>query len=115
MGGTGKRAASIGASLIRGVVALLIFILALLLVARGAAAFRERGATPPAQTQRFATPTGAVAARVVGPRDGPPIVLVHGTAAWSGFWSKVADHLAERGWRVIAIDLPPFGWSDHDP
>ncbi|NUT00066.1 MAG: alpha/beta hydrolase [Sphingomonas sp.] len=27
----------------------------------------------------------------------------------------MADHLAERGWRVVAIDLPPFGWSDRDP
>jgi pimeloyl-ACP methyl ester carboxylesterase len=27
----------------------------------------------------------------------------------------VADHLAGRGWRVIAIDLPPFGWSGRDP
>ena len=115
MGGTGKRAASIGASVIRGVFALLIFILALLLVARVAAGFRERGAAAPAGTQRFTTPSGAVAARVVGRPDGPSIVLVHGTAAWSGFWKDVADHLASRGWRVVAIDLPPFGWSDHDP
>ena len=42
-------------------------------------------------------------------------MLIHGTAAWSGFWREVADHLAGRGWRVIAIDLPPFGWSGHDP
>jgi pimeloyl-ACP methyl ester carboxylesterase len=42
-------------------------------------------------------------------------MLVHGTAAWSGFWKDVAAHLANRGYRVIAVDLPPFGWSDHDP
>jgi pimeloyl-ACP methyl ester carboxylesterase len=56
-----------------------------------------------------------VAVQFSGPDDGGPIMLVHGTAAWSGFWAEVAQHLAARGWRVMAIDLPPFGFSDRDP
>ena len=82
---------------------------------RGAAASRESGAPPPPDTLMVATPRGAVAVGVSGPVDGPPVMLVHGTAAWRGFWKDVAAHLAGKGWRVIAVDLPPFGWSEHDP
>ena len=115
--GEAKRplAARIGAGMFRAIVALFLFVLVLLLILRGLADWREAGATPPQGVSTFATPAGAVAARVTGPADGPPIVLVHGTAAWSGFWQEVADHLASRGWRVVAIDLPPFGWSERDP
>jgi pimeloyl-ACP methyl ester carboxylesterase len=101
--------------MLRAIVALFLFVLVLLLILRGFAGWREAGATRPQGVSTFATPAGAVAARITGPADGPPIVLVHGTAAWSGFWQEVADHLAARGWRVVAIDLPPFGWSDRDP
>lgn len=82
---------------------------------RMAAAVRESGATAPPGTTFFATPYGRVAAAVSGPADGAPVLIVHGTAAWSGFWRDVAAHLAARGRRVIAIDVPPFGWSDRDP
>jgi pimeloyl-ACP methyl ester carboxylesterase len=53
--------------------------------------------------------------QVSGPADGTPVVLVHGTAGWGGFWRNVSAHLAGRGLRVIAVDLPPFGYSAHDP
>ena len=105
----------IGAGAIKGALALVIFVLVLFIILRVTAALRENGAEAPSSTVRFQTPTGAVAARLSGPIDGPPIMLIHGTAAWSGFWRQVADHLAGRGWRVIAIDLPPFGWSGRDP
>lgn len=103
-----------GAAVLRLALAFLLFILVLLLILRAAASLREQDVAPPKETVRFQTPLGGVAARVSGPANGPPIILVHGTAAWSGFWSEIATHLAQRGWRVVAIDLPPFGWSDHD-
>src|SRR4051794_37171400 len=104
-----------GAGLLRLALALFLFILVLLLILRAAAEWREHDVAAPKETVRFTTPLGSVAARVSGPAGGTPIVLVHGTAAWSGFWSEIAAHLAQRGWRVVAIDLPPFGWSDRDP
>lgn len=76
---------------------------------------RESDASTPASIKLLSTPLGAVATSISGPRDGPPIMLVHGTAAWCGFWRHVSAHLAARGWRVIAIDLPPFGYSERDP
>ena len=105
----------IGAGAIKGALALVLFGLVLLVILRLMAAVREDGAEASPETVRFQTPTGAIAARLSGPADGRPIMLIHGTAAWSGFWRQVADHLAGRGWRVIAIDLPPFGWSGRDP
>lgn len=101
-------------SALRGILALVLFLLVLLLILRVLAACREGDAKPPPGITYFQTPAGTVAARVTGPANGPPIMLIHGTAAWSGFWSEVADHLAKRGWWVVAIDLPPFGWSGRD-
>jgi len=47
-----------------------------------------------------------------GPADGPVVVLVHGTGAWSGTWFELPQSLAAGGWRVVALDLPPFGMSE---
>ena len=47
-----------------------------------------------------------------GPRSGPPILLVHGFGAWSETWRSVIDALTAQGSRVIAVDLPPFGFSE---
>jgi len=94
---------------------LLLVVLIVIGLFRIAAARRETETQAPAGTTFIPTPLGRVAAAVSGPPAGPPILLVHGTAAWSGFWRDVAAHLAAAGWRVIAIDLPPFGWSDRDP
>ena len=41
-----------------------------------------------------------------------PVVLIHGTAAWSELWRATIDALAAAGFHVIALDLPPFGFSD---
>ncbi len=46
-----------------------------------------------------------------GDPAGPVMLLVHGTAAWSGTWFSLPDSLVAAGWRVVAVDLPPFGLS----
>ena len=46
-----------------------------------------------------------------GPANGVPLVLIHGLAAWSETWRPTIDALAQAGYRVVAIDLPPFGYS----
>ncbi len=48
----------------------------------------------------------------MGPADGQPILFIHGTAAWSGLWRETMTPLAEAGYRCIAIDIPPFGFSE---
>jgi pimeloyl-ACP methyl ester carboxylesterase len=46
-----------------------------------------------------------------GPANGPVVLLTHGTGAWSGTWFELPAALAEAGWRVVGVDLPPFGFS----
>ena len=47
-----------------------------------------------------------------GPPTGKAVVLVHGTGAWSEIWRDTMQALAAAGYRAIAIDVPPFGYSD---
>lgn len=47
-----------------------------------------------------------------GPPAGRAVVLVHGTGAWSEIWRDTMRALAGAGYRAIAIDVPPFGYSD---
>ncbi|MGY4515257.1 alpha/beta fold hydrolase [Lysobacter sp. HA18] len=49
--------------------------------------------------------------QVSGPADRAPVMLVHGTGAWSGTWFSLVPALTKAGYRVIAVDLPPFGYS----
>ena len=47
-----------------------------------------------------------------GPRDGQPVVMIHGNPTWSYMWRKLIPVLAEAGYRAIAIDLIGMGRSD---
>lgn len=46
-----------------------------------------------------------------GDPQAPPLVLTHGTGAWAGTWDQNVQAMAKAGYRVIAVDLPPFGFS----
>jgi pimeloyl-ACP methyl ester carboxylesterase len=54
----------------------------------------------------------------VGPPDGMPVLFIPGTGAWSETWRDTLSECAARGHHCIALDLPPFGYSqrpaDHD-
>jgi haloalkane dehalogenase len=47
-----------------------------------------------------------------GPRDGEPILLLHGQPSWSYLYRHMIPPLAAAGHRVIAPDLVGFGKSD---
>jgi haloalkane dehalogenase len=44
--------------------------------------------------------------------DGRPVVLFHGEPSWSFLYRKIMRELLDKGFRVIAPDLPGFGRSD---
>lgn len=46
-----------------------------------------------------------------GPDDGMPLLVIHGTLAWAETWRDIAEPLGVAGYRVLAPDLPPFGYS----
>ena len=47
-----------------------------------------------------------------GDAANPPIVLIHGYTASLFVWHKVAPMLADAGFRVVAMDLVGFGYSE---
>lgn len=82
-------------------------------VALAARRERDHAAVVAPKTGRFVT-AGDVQMYVqeAGPLNGPLVVLMHGTGAWSETWRATLDALAANGWRAMAIDLPPFGYSE---
>jgi pimeloyl-ACP methyl ester carboxylesterase len=49
---------------------------------------------------------------VMGPAQGPPVVLVHGLGGRCEDWRNLAPYLVRAGFRVYMPDLPGFGRSD---
>lgn len=50
-----------------------------------------------------------------GPANGPTVLFIHGTGAWSEIWRHTIDTLAAAGFHVVALDMPPFGFSERPP
>ena len=84
---------------------------------RLSALWRERVADKallPRSGRVVATAAGDLFVQEAGPADGPVVVLVNGTAAWSELWRPTLVALADAGYRAIAVDLPPFGFSPRE-
>ncbi|MGB3806360.1 MAG: haloalkane dehalogenase [Erythrobacter sp.] len=47
-----------------------------------------------------------------GPRDAPPVLLLHGEPSWSFLYRKMIPVLVDAGFRCLAPDLIGFGKSD---
>lgn len=47
-----------------------------------------------------------------GPRDAPPVLLMHGEPSWCYLYRKMIPIIAEAGYRAVAPDLIGFGRSD---
>jgi pimeloyl-ACP methyl ester carboxylesterase len=99
----------------KGLLALVLLLALVIASFRLAASIRETGTradlAPPAG-RLVPTHSGGVFVQEKGPADGIPVVLFHGSVAWSEFWRRTIDALAAGGFRVIALDVPPFGFSD---
>lgn len=53
-------------------------------------------------------------ARVGGPKDAPPVLMLHGYPQTHACWHAVASDLA-RDFRVVCLDLKGYGQSDAPP
>lgn len=98
---------------------LLLLALALVVTPLGAcriaAARRERltrtEAAPPAG--RFVRAADLeVFVQEGGPASGPVVVFLHGTGSWGEMWRDTLDAAGAAGFRTVAVDLPPFGYSE---
>ncbi len=43
------------------------------------------------------------------------VFMVHGFGGTTFSWEQVADSLQQLGYRAVAVDVPPFGYSDRAP
>ena len=68
--------------------------------------------TWPHEPRWFDTPDGRMHFVDVGPRDGRPVVLVHGNPTWGYLFRNFIPPLAASGCRVIVPDHLGFGRSD---
>lgn len=91
------------------------FLLLVALIGLGpvvATMLRERRNPPaPAGTRWSVTSGDSIAWHTRGPADAPVVLFVHGMASWGAIWDPVMDAVVANGWRAVAVDLPPFGWS----
>lgn len=71
----------------------------------------ETARTAPSGARLVGTAVGEVYVEVTGAEDATPLVLVHGFGGSLYTWREVAPALADAGYRVIALDLPGFGYS----
>ena len=89
----------------------------LLLGLRLAAVIREVGVLPeriPEEGRIVETSLGPIYVEELGPEGGTPLLLVHGSVGWSRMWRPTSEALAAAGYRAIAFDMPPMGWSFRD-
>lgn len=78
---------------------------------RPVASLRSGPDLPPA-ARLLPTSAGEVYLELWGPEGGRPVVLIHGFGASLYSWRKVAPELGAAGFRVLALDLPGFGYSE---
>ena len=62
---------------------------------------------------RLSLPHIEVAAHLYGPEDGQPVIALHGWLDNAATFSRLAPLL--EGLRIVALDLPGHGHSDHRP
>jgi pimeloyl-ACP methyl ester carboxylesterase len=70
------------------------------------------GGTWPHEPRWFETPDGRLHYVDEGPRDGRPVVLLHGNPTWGYLYRHFIPPLVERGHRAIVPDHLGFGRSD---
>lgn len=101
--------------IIKTLVSLLVLVSAVLIAARLAAHMRETEpleAVVPQEGRLIETALGGVFVLEEGDGDAPVVLFAHGTAAWSGLWQPVLKEIGADGWRAVAFDMPPFGFSE---
>ncbi len=93
---------------------LVVIVVVALLALRGMAALRETQADAPRWGSMVQTAMGEVYVIDHGSKEATPVLLVHGSVGWSAFWDETIVALESAGYRAIAFDMPPMGWSERD-
>ena len=70
------------------------------------------GGSWPYEPQWFDTPDGCMHFVDVGPREGKPVVMVHGNPTWGYLWRRFIAALSSKGFRCLVPDHLGFGRSE---
>ena len=73
---------------------------------------RSASEVAPAEGQWVGPEGSRIYIQTRGPEHGLPVVFTHGMGAWSELWRSTLNAVGDAGFRAIAMDLPPFGFSD---
>jgi len=98
------------------VIRVVVFLLLTMPLLAGCLSFHA-GAMPGEPKDATFAQVGDVRVRYVdhGSKTAPAVVLIHGFASSLDAWDSVMPTLEKRGFRVIALDLKGFGWTDRPP
>lgn len=92
-----------------------------IVVALALAVFRWQAHARETETRLSAAPAGGrflraadveIFVQETGPPGAPVVIFVHGMGAWSELWRETLAATASAGFRAVALDLPPFGFSE---
>jgi pimeloyl-ACP methyl ester carboxylesterase len=75
----------------------------------------EQLRVPPRTGAFVRSPVGEFRYQERGGRSGRPVLFIGGTMAPSDTFLPLMDELCDQRLRCLAIDLPPFGYSDRPP
>lgn len=102
---------------VRSILLLFIFSVFALTALRVVAFYREdlrRDLVLPSEGRMIEVDGAQIYLEEAGRETDTPVLLIHGSVGWSGLWRETSDLLATAGYRAIAYDTPPMGYSDRD-
>src|SRR5262245_59357157 len=73
---------------------------------------RSRLEVAPPTGRFIQTDGGELFIQEMGRPSEPAILFIHGAGAWSEIWREPMRELSKAGFYCIAVDLPPFGFSE---
>ncbi len=92
---------------------IIVFITSMIILGYGYTYYKESisNLTTPDAIKKVNIENGDITYLSYGEPKNQPILLIHGTGANAFIWEKTSTFLASQGYYVVAIDVPPFGWS----
>lgn len=97
--------------LLLGTIASLALLIALLFLQAQSRQSADRVSTSPSTGFYVDASDTRLFVQQVGAENAPAVIFIHGTGAWSEVWRPAMTLAASLGFRAIALDLPPFGYS----
>lgn len=98
--------------LVSFLVVLLFIFITFFSIQRGFRETKNRSEVAPKNGRFIQISDGKIFIQETGVMNDTPVLFIHGTGAWSELWRGTLDRCAEFNLYCIAVDLPPFGFSE---